>query len=131
MAQRPHEASTVPEPEVLLVEHHDCVQDMLRLALPRYGLPVLVAADGAEALDLYRRHRAAVVLLGERASRCKTLQALAALRQLDPQVRAVVLTPNLDGYAGADLLALGDARVLAKPFRLEELVVTVRALAEG
>jgi DNA-binding NarL/FixJ family response regulator len=56
------------------------------------------------------------------------LQTLAALRHIDPQVRVVLVAADLDGYAAADLFALGDARVLSKPLRLEKLVVTLRKI---
>ena len=56
--------------------------------------------------------------------------ALAAVRAIDPTVPAVFMTGNPGNYSAEDLLAMGAAKVLPKPFRsLPELAQILRRLA--
>jgi CheY-like chemotaxis protein len=124
------EAGSGP-PEALVVDDDPEVLGLLRLFLQGSGFVVRTASGGAEAVELYRRHRAtvAVVLLDVRMPGLSGPQTLAALRRIDPGVRCFFMT----GYAGpsseADLLALGAARVFAKPF--DDLPALARGLWEA
>jgi CheY-like chemotaxis protein len=48
---------------LLLVEDNELNRDMLVRRLSRAGITVIAAGDGAEALDMMRRERPAVVLM--------------------------------------------------------------------
>jgi CheY-like chemotaxis protein len=119
-------------PGVLVVEDHPDVRQLLGLALPRFGLPVWLAEGGREAIRLYREHRReiGVVLLDVQMPDLDGPETLAALRGLDPAVRVVFMSGNLGPYAAEDLLALGAARILEKPFRsLAALAQTLQEVA--
>ncbi len=118
-----------PPLEVLIAEDHDQVRMLLSLALRVGGFSVRVACSGEEAVDLYRRHRPHVVLLDVQMPGLDGPQTLAALRQIDPHVRAVFMSGNTGDYTVADLLDLGAACVISKPFRLDDLTQTLRGVA--
>jgi CheY-like chemotaxis protein len=121
-------------PSVLVVEDRADVREMLGLALPRLGLPVWLASSGREAVCLYQEHAPAigVVLLDVRMPDLDGPATLAALRQLDPAVRAVFMTGHSGPHEAEELLALGAARVLEKPFHsLVELAQVLREVARG
>jgi CheY-like chemotaxis protein len=107
---------------------------MLGFALPRFGLAVWLAAGGEEALRLYREHRKGidVVLLDVQMAGMDGPQTFAALREWDPAVRVVFMTGNSGPYSVEDLLALGAACVLQKPFpSLAQLAQTLCQVARG
>jgi CheY-like chemotaxis protein len=116
---------------ILVVDDEACVRGVLDLGLRHHGFAVWLAADGREALDLYRRHRAAidVVLLDVRLPGPDGPQTLAALRELDPRVRCCFMSGDLGSYTEEDLRERGAAGVLPKPFRLDGVARVLRELA--
>ena len=79
---------------------------MLQLALEREGLQVWVAANGREAIELYRRHRASihVVLLDVQLPILDGPHTLDALRQIDPEVCACFVSGGTGKYEPEDLI---------------------------
>jgi CheY-like chemotaxis protein len=97
------------------------------MTLRQHGFQaVWLATDGAEALDIYRRHRRAidVVLVDVRMPRLD-----GCLRKMNPEVRCCFMTGEIGGYTEAELLAQGAVRVIRKPFRLTALVCLLQELA--
>src|SRR5690349_11978266 len=74
---------------VLVVDDQEGVRGVLGAMLRQEGFAVWLAADGWEAIDLYRSRRAAIdlVLLDVRMPGLDGPATLAALRGLDPRVR--------------------------------------------
>jgi CheY-like chemotaxis protein len=116
---------------ILAVDDEEGVRGMLRFGLGQHGFAVWLAANGHEALQQYWRHRARidVVLLDVRMPGLDGPQTLAALRQLNPQVRCCFMSGDLGSYTAEGLRHLGAAAVLPKPFRLPEVVQVLRELA--
>ncbi len=114
---------------ILVVDDEMCVRDVLNDGMRGYGFAVWLAADGEEALDVYRRHHETidVVLMDVCMSGQDGPQALAALRAFNPQVRCCFMTGDLGSYSAEHLHTLSAAAVLRKPFRLAEVA---RALGE-
>ena len=114
---------------VCVVDDEPAVRQALTLALRHFGLTVWEAGGGEEAVRLYRRHRDAIaaVLLDVRMPGLDGPQTLALLRREDPAVRVVFMTGNTGDYAAEELLGLGAAAVLEKPFgSLPELARLLR-----
>jgi len=117
---------------VLVVENERAVREMLGLVLHHHGIFAYLAGSGEEALRIYCRHPNAidVVLLDVQMPHLDGPQTLAALRKIDPAVRVVFMSGNTGRYSGEELLALGAARVLQKPFdSIAELGQLLRGLA--
>lgn len=92
---------------------------------------VAEAADGAEAVELARRHRPDVVLTDIRMPRTDGLVATEQLARLDPSPQVVVLTTfDLDEYVHA-ALRNGAVGFLLKDATAEEMASAVRSAAGG
>ena len=94
-------ALTTPRAYGILVvddEHH--LRGVLGHSMRRQGFAVWLAADGHEALALYRRHRAAidVVLLDVHMPGPDGPRTLAALRGLNPQLRCWFMSGDLGSF---------------------------------
>jgi DNA-binding NtrC family response regulator len=121
------------KPGVLVVDDEQMVRDLLQVALGPRGFEVWVAAGGAEALEVYQRHRndIALVLLDVRMPGLDGPQTLCALQQVDPAVRCCFMSGDLDGYEPADLLKRGALLLFPKPFRLLEVIGILRQLVDS
>jgi DNA-binding response OmpR family regulator len=113
---------------VLLVDDEPAVLRLGRTVLRHHGYEVLLAADGARAVDLYRRRERciALVILDVVLPRLSGRDALRRLRQIDPDVRALLISGYPAGQGGA-VDTPGVCGFLAKPFRGQDLVAVVRA----
>lgn len=118
---------------VLVVDDEACVRGVLGVAMQQQGFAVWVAASGQEAIDLFRRHGEIidVVLLDVRMPELDGLQTLAALRELNPQVRCCFMSGDLGNHTEERLHGLGVATVLAKPFELGAVTQVVRELVSN
>ena len=123
---------TCERPGVLVVDDEHLVRLMVQLALERSGFNVWPAVNGRQALQLYRiyRERIAVVLLDVRMPGMDGPATLEALRNLNPDVVACFMSGYTGIYPAEDLIQRGAVRVIAKPFRLDELVAALRPLAQ-
>lgn len=119
-----------PRLGVLVVDDEDPIRNLLGMALGAAGFTVWRAGGGREAVAAYREHRAAIdaVLLDVQMPDVDGPGTLAALRQIDPDLRCCMMSGNTGGYTAAMLQAAGAARVLQKPFRLVEVAQALREL---
>jgi PAS domain S-box-containing protein len=111
---------------VLVADDEAAVRELARAALERAGYRVLVAADGAEAVDVFRAAQdpVALVVLDASMPRLSGRQVFEALRRLDPGVRVVFAS----GYHGGGLPTdAAGARALNKPYTPSQLAAAVHA----
>ena len=114
---------------VLLADDEEVVGRLGETILRRHGYQVLTAMDGAEALELYRRHGPAIdlVILDLAMPRLSGPETLRELRKLDPAVRVLISS----GYSTDENLRAverdGVLGFVAKPYRPVELARQVRA----
>jgi serine/threonine-protein kinase RsbW len=120
------------KPGVLVVDDEPHVRQLLELVLARQGFPVWSAGGGRAAVEFYRRNQGllGLVLLDVRMPGLDGPATLAALRQLNPNVRALFISGDPGEYTPESLLAMGADAILHKPFDLAEVCRAVgRALA--
>jgi DNA-binding NtrC family response regulator len=110
--------STIPLPDVLLVDDDPQVRRCLNAALRRDGFRVWVAGDGEQAVELYREHQAriGVVLLDVQMPGVDGPQTLSLLRDINPDVRVVFMSGNPGRYTEEELCRRGALSFLKKPF---------------
>jgi CheY-like chemotaxis protein len=110
---------------VLVIEDNREQRDFLRVALESAGHQVLTAAHGREALGYLNGQSVDVVLTDLFMPEMDGIELIAALRQRFPGIKVLAMS----GRAGVDYLAvakeLGAARILRKPFGMEELLSAV------
>lgn len=121
------------QPGVLVVDDEYLVRSIVQLGLERNGFDVRVAANGCEAIALYREHREhiSVVLLDVHMPGLDGPQTLAALRQFNPKILACFMSGDAHSYELEDLLGCGAVCFIAKPFYLDQLVNLLRRVIEG
>jgi len=112
---------------ILVVDDERVVRDVLRRLLEKAGHQVVVANGASEALEIYRRswHHLDLVIMDVMMPDMDGREALAAMRELNPNLRAVLSS----GYSvdGETVLATEGVRLLQKPYALEDVT---RVIAE-
>src|ERR1700739_3717995 len=83
------------------------------------------AADGEEALSLYRTHRPDVTVMDVRMPRLNGIDAIVAIRKEFPKARIIVLTTALGDVQALRALKEGSAGYLLKSLVRRELTETI------
>ncbi len=125
---------SLPRPHGVLVADDDAeIRDAMHSGLLREGFAVWSAANGREALDIYRFQHGAidVVLLDVCMPELDGPRTLMALQELVPDIRCCFITGYLDNYTSRGLRRLGAATVVRKPFHLSELADVLRRIVGG
>ncbi len=118
---------------VLLVDDEEVVREVAEDMLRSLGYEVTCAADGREAVELYRERGDGfdAVILDMVMPEMGGAEAFAELRRLDPGVRVVLSTGFGDSDRAQDLLDQGVAAFVPKPYRMDQLAATVARVLRG
>lgn len=111
-------------PGVLVVDDDAGVRTLLNNILRQQGFAAWLAGDGKQAVELYQEWCAEIdlVLLDVRMPGLDGPQTMAALRRFDPEVRCCFMTGDSGDYTVNNLLEQGAARVISKPFHLQDIM---------
>lgn len=118
---------------VLVVEDHNVVrQGLVALLSLVEGIQVVgEAADGAEAITQFRKHRPDVTLVDLRLPKMDGVEVIQRVRAETPQARFVVLT-TYDGDENIyRALKVGAKAYLLKGMTTDELITTIREVHAG
>jgi PAS domain S-box-containing protein len=118
---------------VLLADDQDMVRTLGRDILARFGYRVLLAADGQEALDVYRQRASEIdlVILDYAMPRLSGLDCLRQLRELKPNLPVLFSSGYYSEQALQALEKEEAVSFVAKPYRATELARSVRAILDG
>jgi DNA-binding response OmpR family regulator len=117
----PTAAPQPPAPLALVVDDVPHVRNLLATLAARRGFQVEEAADGEAAVRLARERAPALILLDLRLPRIDGLQALAQIREADPQVAVVIVAAIPDRADLQRALDLGAVDFVRKPFDTAEV----------
>jgi two-component system cell cycle sensor histidine kinase/response regulator CckA len=120
---------------ILIMDDEAAIRDLTSELLSTLGYDVTAVPDGAEALRTYQQAMRrgenfhAVILDATIRGGMGGVATIERLRNLDPNVTAIVCSGYSDEAALAEFLAFGFQAALAKPFTRHELAnVLQRAL---
>jgi DNA-binding response OmpR family regulator len=118
---------------ILLLEDEVTFRSVLTAALTRKGHTVMEAADGRTGLALFKTHGADLVITDVMMPDQDGLEVIMAIRGGKNPTPILAMT----GHPGETELylrlakSLGAQRILAKPFRMEELFGAIDELVSG
>jgi len=119
----------VADPPVLLVvDDQPGVRRLLETVFSRAGFQVLIAAGGAEALELARSRPPDVAILDLRMPGLDGVETLRGLRELVPGLPVVLMTAVGENQRLAEAMRLGAREAVTKPFDVFRLLERVRIL---
>ena len=115
---------------ILICDDSSTARRMLVASLPDDRPYDVVEADSGErAIEEFQKTRADLVLLDLTLPEMTGYEVLEALRKLDPTVRVVVISSDVQDEARKRVFAAGATAFLAKPVQIEEVRKIVRTHA--
>ncbi len=118
---------------ILVVDDEEMILRLAQQLVGRLGYDVLTAADGEEALRVFRRHAAEIVcvLLDLTIPKLDGIATLEALRRLRPDV-PVILSSGYSEQAATQRLSRGEpSGFIQKPYRLQDLQTELERVLSG
>lgn len=119
---------------VMIMDDEEMVRELVCRILERYGHEVLAVADGSEAIRCYAdsQEKGApidlVIMDLTIPGGMGGLEALAAIKSLNPEARVIVSS----GYSTDPVMAAykkhGFMAAIVKPFKIEDLIAAVNGL---
>lgn len=118
---------------ILVVDDEDLVRNVAQLMIERLGYGVVAAADGEEAVAVFRERAPefTAVMLDMTMPRMSGVQTLEALREIRPGIPVILVS----GYGEQDAVARFEGHRLSgflqKPFQLPGLREKLEAVTSG
>lgn len=117
-------------PTVLIADDELSIREVLSIFLEQLGFEVSCATHADEACDLIKHHDFDVILSDLRMPRGGGMRVLNFLQGRDKPSLVIMMTAYASAENAVEAMKLGAHDYLIKPFKLEELQVTIdRALA--
>jgi len=111
--------------KVLVADDEPSVREILSRFLTSKGDEVITAADGEQALEMFRLHKPELVLLDIMMPRLNGLETLKRIRSLDDKVGVIMISALGDEATARQAIALGAYDYITKPFSFDYLETTV------
>jgi two-component system chemotaxis response regulator CheY len=117
--------------KILLVDDSGMARRTIRQILEAAGYEVVEAEDGMAALERYFLERPDLVLLDLVMKGMMGLDVLEKLHELDPEVRAIVVSADIQDSSRELAVAGGARSFLNKPVDRARLLLAVAGVLEA
>jgi DNA-binding response OmpR family regulator len=118
---------------ILIVEDEPLMLRLLENFFSEHGYHVLVAADGEQAIELYRcyKRRIEAVLLDVRVPKITGEEVFRRMKKENAAVKVVIASGFLDANLKTQIAFAGVKRFVNKPYVLDELLEVFQNVIEN
>ena len=115
---------------ILIVDDEEVLRDVLDAVLRREGFDIVTAASGEEALSVLDAEDVDLVILDVMLPGISGIDTMRAIRISNPTLPVIIITAfsSIDG--AIDAMKQGAFHYIPKPFKNEEVVLTVNKALE-
>lgn len=103
---------------ILVVDDDEVIREVLQRTLKDYN--VLTACNGREAVELYKSHKPAIVLMDINMPEMNGVEATREIKKIDPDAKIVIVTSYLKEHLN-ELQMLGVKHFVEKPFSIKKI----------
>lgn len=115
-----------PGEVILIVDDDSLIREPIRIFFEGNGFATMEAGSGQSCLDILASHQVALVLLDIGLPDMKGQEILAQVREKYPLLAVIMLTGSADLHTAMECIRQGADDFLAKPVRLDEIILSVR-----
>ncbi len=116
--------------KILIVDDDREFRDHLREILNGEGYQIDTASSSREALERIELQEHDVILLDVMMPRMSGIQLLTEIRKKRPKTKVVIITAFATVENAVDAIKKGASDYLSKPFKIPELLTTIRRVLE-
>ncbi|MGZ8708682.1 MAG: sigma-54-dependent transcriptional regulator [Thermoanaerobaculia bacterium] len=115
---------------ILIVDDEEVLRDVLDAVLRREGFDIVTASSGEEALNVLDTEEIDLVILDVMLPGISGIDTMRAIRISNPHLPVIIITAfsSIDG--AIDAMKQGAFHYIPKPFKNEEVVLTVNKALE-
>lgn len=117
--------------KILVVDDSGLARRLVKQYVEELGHTVEEAIDGTQALERYVLNRHDAVILDMVMHGMYGVEVLTKLRELNPELRVIVLTADIQKSTRDQVKAAGAAAMINKPVKREELVSVLNTVLSG
>lgn len=117
-------------PSILIVDDLVSIHEMLEAVVQPTGLTTAFATDGEQALSKYKAQKSDLVLADVDMKPMDGITLLKALKAYDPNSVVIIMTAYASTDSAIQALKLGAFDYLQKPFKVDELLKTLKRALE-
>jgi CheY-like chemotaxis protein len=113
---------------ILLVEDEELLQEVVQSALESNGYKVLIAADGREAVEIYKKqHRDIALVLSDMGlPKLGGIDVYAMLKEINPKIKIIFASGFISLETRSELLKEGAKGFIMKPYSVNEVLQMLR-----
>lgn len=112
--------------EILVVDDQYGIRILLNEVFQKEGYKTVLAASGAQALEIVAKRDPSLVLLDMKIPGMDGLETLKRIKQIKPEMKVVIMTAYGDLDTIQHAISGGALAHFAKPFDLKELTALVK-----
>ncbi|MBI5886826.1 MAG: response regulator [Deltaproteobacteria bacterium] len=116
--------------KILITDDDPDVRELLMEAVLSWGYQAAVAKDGEEALARLRMEKFNIVITDLMMPRMDGMALLQRINELDAEIQVVMITGYATIETALKAIQSGAYDYIAKPFRLDELMVVIKKACE-
>jgi len=132
--QETHHDGTAPKGEetVLVVDDEAIIRELLAEILTEHGYTVLAASNGAEALATYKAQggNIALVISDLGMPTMGGNELFLHLKKLNQDIKLILASGYLEHSSKTEMQESGIKRIIAKPFNIDEVLMTIREVLD-
>jgi anti-anti-sigma factor len=116
--------------KILIIDDEKPTLAMFRLFLKAYGYEVLLAENGLQGLEIFRREKPPIVLTDIKMPGLDGLEVLRQVKEIDPRAEVIVISGHGDTELAMRALQLNASDFLSKPVQKSELDIALTRAEE-
>jgi len=116
--------------KILVIDDEQPTLAMFRLFLKAYGYEVLLAENGFQGLEVFRKERPPIVLTDIKMPGMDGLEVLRQVKEIAPRTEVIVISGHGDMDLAMRALQLNASDFLSKPVQKSELDIALKRAEE-
>jgi DNA-binding NtrC family response regulator len=115
---------------ILIIDDEEVLRDVLDTLLRREGFDIALAATGEEGLNILDSEEVDLVILDMMLPGISGMEVLRSIKETHPELEVIVVTAYSSIDGAIEAMKRGAFHYIPKPFKNEEVVVTVSKALE-